>query len=67
MLALDYAKVKNAFGTDIQLDENGDIKNYDQLVSEAAGALNTARETYNNSAQEDADKKALEEAEALYE
>mgnify|MGYP006974358447 CR=1 FL=1 len=66
-LASDLAKVEDAFATDVKLDENGNISNYSDLVAEAQGALNAARDTYNNSAQEAADKDALDEAERIYE
>ena len=65
-LALDQQKVQNTFAN-ATFDEDGNISNYSALQQQAANELNAARTIYNNSAQEDADKEALEEAEKIYE
>ena len=63
----DKQQVQNTFTTEAVFDVNGNLTNYSQLVEEATSRLNAAREAYNNSAQEDADKEALEAAEKKYE
>ena len=65
-LAYDQLAVQKEFAN-AQFDEYGNISNYTDLLKEANNALNQARTTFNGSAQEDADKKALEDAEKEYE
>lgn len=64
-LAADKQAVKDAF-SGAEFDEDGNISNYSDLAQQAADAFNKAKETYNNSKQEDGDKEALEKAEAEY-
>lgn len=65
-LMMDQAKVNETF-SGAQFGYNGEILNYSDLVAQAANELNAAKKTYNNSAQEDADKEKLEAAEKRYE
>ena len=66
-LAMDLNKIQNSFVTGVELDENGNISNYSKLVDEATERLNRAKEGFNNSMQNDEDKKALEAAKKAYE
>lgn len=65
-LMMDQAKVNENF-SGAQFGYDGEILNYSDLVAQAANELNAAKKTYNNSAQEDADKEKLEAAEKKYE
>lgn len=66
-IEVDKQKVQDTFTTEAIFDINGNLTNYTQLVEEATNRLNAAREKYNKSKQEDADKEALEAAEKKYE
>lgn len=66
-LTLDLQKIQGNFAIAPQIDENGNISNYTQLLQSAYDEYNAAATRYNNSSQTDADKKALEQAEKLYE
>jgi TP901 family phage tail tape measure protein len=65
-LESDKLKLKDAFKTGIDFDADGNISNYSALLQEATDKFNKAKEAYNNSAQEDGDKEALEKAEKEY-
>lgn len=65
-LILDRAAVSQHF-SNATFDKNGNISNYTQLLQAATDELNAAEKAYEASAQEDADKKALEKAQDAFE
>ena len=67
-LASDLTAVQDAFGkNNVKVDPESQEINYTELKTQAAQRLNDAKKTYNNSSQDDAAKKALEDAEKAYE
>ena len=62
-LALDQVAVEEIGAT---FDENGNISNYSDLVADITADLNAAKQTYNDSAQEDGDKELLDAAQKEY-
>ncbi len=65
-LASDQQAIEDVFSGASFDKESGELTNYTDMLQQATDRLNAAKETYNNSAQEDADKEALEKAEEQY-
>ena len=65
-LVLDKASVTSTFAN-ATFDENGNISNYTQLLQAITDEYNAAEKAYEASAQEDADKQALEKAKDTFE
>lgn len=66
-LASDQTAIEDVFSGATFDTESGELTNYTDMLQQATDRLNQAKETYNSSAQEDADKEALEKAEEQYE
>lgn len=65
-LASDQKAVEDSFTGAVFDKESGELTNYTDMLQQATDKLNAAKTTYNNSAQEDSDKDALEKAEEEY-
>ena len=66
-LVTDTDNLKSLFSTNLEIDDYKNLSNWTDLRKEAENTLNAARKTYNDSNQDEDDKKALEEAEKYYE